>query len=103
MKTIGRHIAQITSVAGIAAVGLVAFGLSATTARAPVEQPFPTIAMQPLPPAEPTVQEMFADAPDGVDSMVTGPVSVQFKAQQQAAGCRDAVWPNVPRACFPIR
>jgi hypothetical protein len=45
--------------------------------------------------------ELFADAPDGVDPMVTGPVSASFKARQAKAGCKDAVWPNVPAACYP--
>ncbi len=46
-------------------------------------------------------QELFADAPDGVDHMVTGPVSSAFRDRQRDAGCADAVWPNVPVACFP--
>jgi len=44
---------------------------------------------------------MFPDAPDGVDPFVTGPVSAEFRARQQAAGCEAAVWPNVPVACYP--
>ncbi len=43
----------------------------------------------------------FADAPYGVDPIVTGPVSTAFKQQQDAANCDDAVWPNVPTVCFP--
>lgn len=46
-------------------------------------------------------EEMFDDAPYGVDPMVTGPVSAAFKQQQQAAGCDTAVWPNIPAACYP--
>ncbi len=46
-------------------------------------------------------QQLFADAPDGVDHMVTGPVSSAFRERQREAGCADAVWPNVPLACFP--
>jgi len=48
-----------------------------------------------------TAQQMFADAPDGVDPIVTGPVSAAFKQRQKAANCDSAVWPNVPAVCFP--
>ena len=51
---------------------------------------------------QPTPAELaFADAPDGVDPMVTGPVSAGFKEQQEIAGCATARWPNVPLECFP--
>lgn len=45
--------------------------------------------------------QRFDDAPYGVDPIVTGPVSTAFKQRQQAARCAEAVWPNVPQACFP--
>jgi len=49
-----------------------------------------------------TVAEtMFPDAPDGVDAMVTGPVSASFKQRQADAGCDKAAWPNIPAACYP--
>jgi hypothetical protein len=44
---------------------------------------------------------MFADAPDGVDPVVTGPVSASFKQRQQVAGCDSAVWPKIPTVCYP--
>lgn len=47
------------------------------------------------------VAERFADAPYGVDPIVTGPVSTAFKQQREAANCDTAVWPNVPAACYP--
>lgn len=51
---------------------------------------------------EPTPAELaFADAPQGVDSMVTGPVSAGFRAQQEQSGCAAARWPDVPLECFP--
>ncbi|WP_246677368.1 MULTISPECIES: hypothetical protein [unclassified Mesorhizobium] len=53
------------------------------------------------PPDARTVQQMFADAPDGVDPIVTGPVSAAFKQRQKDANCDTAVWPDVPRACYP--
>lgn len=43
----------------------------------------------------------YADAPHGVDAMVTGPVSASFRQQQQIAGCDTATWPDIPLACFP--
>jgi len=52
--------------------------------------------------AGPTQAEaLFPDAPDGVDPMVTGPVSAAFRQRQADAGCDKAVWPNVPAACYP--
>ncbi|WP_292418657.1 hypothetical protein [Mesorhizobium sp.] len=48
-----------------------------------------------------TAEQMFADAPDGVDPIVTGPVSAAFKQRQKDANCDTAVWPNVPAACYP--
>ncbi|WP_245436402.1 hypothetical protein [Mesorhizobium tamadayense] len=53
------------------------------------------------PPEAKTAQQMFADAPDGVDPIVTGPVSAAFKQRQKANNCDSAVWPNVPAACYP--
>jgi hypothetical protein len=46
-------------------------------------------------------EQLFSDAPDGVDPVVTGPVSASFKARQAEAGCAAAVWPNIPAACYP--
>ena len=46
-------------------------------------------------------QELFPDAPDGVDPVVTGPVSATLHKRQHQAGCAEAVWPNVPLACYP--
>lgn len=51
---------------------------------------------------QPTEAELaYADAPYGVDPIVTGPVSASFKEQQQIAGCDAAKWPDVPIACYP--
>ncbi|KQZ91452.1 hypothetical protein ASD64_19605 [Mesorhizobium sp. Root157] len=46
-------------------------------------------------------QRLFADAPDGVDPTVTGPVSASFKKKQQDTGCAAAIWPDIPAACYP--
>ena len=48
-----------------------------------------------------TAEQIFADAPDGVDPVVTGPVSAAFKQRQASAGCDSAVWPNIPTVCYP--
>ena len=54
-----------------------------------------------LPSDAPSAEQVFADAPDGVDPMVTGPVSASFKQRQDAANCDSAVWPNIPMVCYP--
>ncbi|WP_292861408.1 hypothetical protein [Mesorhizobium sp.] len=54
-----------------------------------------------LPADAPSAQQVFADAPDGVDPVVTGPVSTAFKQRQDAANCDTAVWPNIPMICYP--
>jgi hypothetical protein len=46
-------------------------------------------------------EALYPDAPDGVDPMTTGPVSASFKTRQAEAGCFDAVWPDIPAACYP--
>jgi hypothetical protein len=48
-------------------------------------------------------EEAFPDAPYGVDPTVTGPTSASFKTRQAEAGCNQAVWPNIPLACYPNR
>jgi hypothetical protein len=57
------------------------------------------------PPALPSdtrsAEQLFADAPDGVDPVVTGPVSAAFKQRQENAGCDSAVWPKIPAVCYP--
>ena len=56
----------------------------------------------PVLPSEPqTAEQMFADAPDGVDPVVTGPVSAAFKQKRRAAGCDTAIWPKIPTVCYP--
>ncbi|RWO18830.1 hypothetical protein [Mesorhizobium sp.] len=57
---------------------------------------------EPAPPSDTrTAEQLFADAPDGVDPVVTGPVSAAFKQRQEAANCDSAVWPNIPTVCYP--
>lgn len=77
---------------------LVGAGLAAAVA-----QPAPTGSMGlTVPSAEPTeAEEMFADAPYGVDPMPTGPVSAAFKQNQRTLDCANATWPDIPAACYP--
>jgi hypothetical protein len=48
-----------------------------------------------------SAQLLFPDAPDGVDPMVTGPVSASFKQRQDEAGCARMQWPDISAACYP--
>ncbi|HEY4192960.1 MAG TPA: hypothetical protein VGM46_09980 [Mesorhizobium sp.] len=83
----------VLSLAGVAmAVALATGAQPAATRNAPLGD---------LDGAMTDAQEMFSDAPDGVDPMVTGPVSASFKVKQADAGCGKAVWPNVPAGCYP--
>lgn len=54
-----------------------------------------------LPSDKRSAEQFFADAPDGVDPVVTGPVSTAFKQRQKNAGCDSAVWPKIPAVCYP--
>ena len=61
-----------------------------------------------IPPAEETAQgrttlaeRQYPDAPDGVDPVVTGPVSDAFRQRQRDAGCSEARWPHIPLVCYP--
>ncbi|CAM5558558.1 hypothetical protein ATER59S_04645 [Aquamicrobium terrae] len=53
------------------------------------------------PAAATAAQQLFPDAPDGVDPVVTGPVSAAFRQRQADAGCDKAVWPQIPAQCYP--
>ena len=44
---------------------------------------------------------LFPDASYGVDPVVTGPVSANFRQTREDFDCDRAVWPNVPAACYP--
>lgn len=46
-------------------------------------------------------ERLYPDAPAGVDPITTGPVSREFRERQRAARCDEAVWPNIPIACYP--
>ncbi len=85
---------------GLAAIGLTGLVWTAQGAQRPDEN----AARQMLESAETTrtaAEQLFADAPDGVDPMVTGPVSQDFREKQRTARCAEAVWPEIPLVCYP--
>jgi len=45
--------------------------------------------------------ERFPAAPDGVDPIVTGPVSASFKQERVELDCDGAIWPRIPLGCYP--
>jgi hypothetical protein len=80
-----------TTAATSAIALLLAAGVAHSTGTRQIESPLaPTAA-----------EEAFADADYGVDPMVTGPTSVAFERRQADLGCEQAVWPNIPLACYP--
>jgi hypothetical protein len=82
------------SIGGVALTVMLATGVAQSAAtRAAPDLYQPTAVSD--------AQQLFADAPDGVDSMVTGPVSASFRQKQADLGCAKAVWPDVPAACYP--
>ncbi|RJT39580.1 hypothetical protein D3227_12165 [Mesorhizobium waimense] len=88
---------QVSKFRPILAWAALAFVLAAGAA-----QPAATLKGNPALPSETqTAEQLYADAPDGVDPIVTGPVSAAFKQQQKASGCDSAVWPKIPVACYP--
>lgn len=50
---------------------------------------------------DPDPQEDMAVAEFGIDPMVTGPVSEEFRQRQAALRCHEARWPNIPAGCYP--
>lgn len=48
-----------------------------------------------------SAQELFSDAPIGVDPIVTGPRTAAFRERQEFLHCDAARWPDVPVGCYP--
>ncbi len=92
MKTMGYRTG--ISLGGAVAIAVLVAGVAHAMAlrQEPMHERLMSVA---------TAEQLFADAPDGVDPVVTGPVSVSFKRQQADAGCDKATWPNIPLACYP--
>lgn len=84
-----------------AAVMLVSLSFSAPGVQVPGVQPYPPRVDVPGGPDRTAAQNLYPDAPDGVDPITTGPVSQELRDRRKAARCDDARWPNVPVACYP--
>jgi hypothetical protein len=80
---------------------ILAWAALAVLLAAGVAQSAATSKEPALPSDTRTAEQLFADAPDGVDPVVTGPVSAAFKQRQENAGCDSAVWPKIPTVCYP--
>jgi hypothetical protein len=88
-----RRSSPATPLLAITAIAA-AFAFTPVAARSPVpEAPAEKISL----PAE----EIFSDAAFGVDPVVTGPVSDEFRQRQRNLGCAEAKWPHIPVGCFP--
>lgn len=90
--------------------GILAFGLAgalmapaATSSASVTDAPGLALARQaaPVEDAAGQPEQRFADAPYGVDPVVTGPVSESFKQRRAALGCDQADWPTAPAGCYP--
>jgi hypothetical protein len=92
-----------TWMAGALVLGLVAAVASSSGAApvSPEDQPMPAAFQAESLDMGLAEEPPFDDAPYGVDPIVTGPVSSAFKERQRAAHCDEAVWPNIPAACYP--
>lgn len=106
MATFTKNSIKFVWAAAFAALGVSAAAISSGSAapsdeRTVVRAVFEKPAIDTPAPRDEDAGERFADAPYGVDPMVTGPVSASFKRQQEIAGCDQAMWPNVPAACYP--
>ena len=87
-------------VVGLSAFALSGFVWSAESAQRPDDQTTRQ-ALESAEPGDTAAKRLFADAPDGVDPMVTGPVSQDFREKQRSARCAEAVWPDIPVVCYP--
>jgi hypothetical protein len=106
MSRIPSRYARIAGIAFASAAFLWALAFTAVDARTPVAGDARVVAMLTDRQVDDTAgataaEAMFPGAPDGVDPVVTGPVSAELRERQQALGCADAEWPNIPVACYP--
>jgi hypothetical protein len=93
-----RSDSLIRLLAAATLIGAAALMLTPVSARTPA-QDFPSA--QDGTNFQPDAEEEFADAEFGVDPMVTGPTTQQFRERQARLGCLEAKWPNIPAACYP--
>ena len=106
MSKIPAKYARIVGIAFASAAFLWALAFTAVDARTPQAGDARVIAMltdihTQAATADTQAARMFPDAPDGVDPVVTGPVSAELRERQKALDCANAVWPNIPAACYP--
>lgn len=100
MTRFPKSLARATALAAGSLALLSAFALTASGAYGP-GAPDTTVQEQKKVAVATAATVLFPDAPYGVDPMVTGPVSAEFRARQQAAGCAAAEWPDIPATCYP--
>jgi hypothetical protein len=105
MDKISARFARIAGIVFASAAFLWALAFTAVDARTPSVGEPDAVAMvgeaDLRAATKRSVAEAFPGAPDGVDPMVTGPVSAQFRKRQKALACEKAVWPAIPLACYP--
>lgn len=100
MKVSARY-ARRAALAAASATLVLAAALSVSGARQPDPGDARQVVLLESGDTATQAEKLFPDASDGVDPMVTGPVSAGFRARQQAAGCAQAEWPNIPPECYP--
>jgi hypothetical protein len=101
MIKVSAKYARRAALAAASATLVLAAALSVSGARQPDQNDMREVALLESGNTATPAEKLFPDAPDGVDPMVTGPVSAEFRARQQAAGCAQAEWPNIPAECYP--
>ena len=110
LRTLGKWCALYDNLVKVGVGGLVGacLALGAIVVSPSIAAPIDSdsrLALQdrstPETPETPSVEDRFAGAPDGVDPVVTGPVSAEFKQTRNFLGCDKAEWPNVPAGCYP--
>ncbi len=82
---------------------IAASAIVAASVLTPVAARTPALdaSFEPAATVESEAEEMFSDASFGVDPMVTGPVSDEFRQKQDELGCAEAKWPAIPAGCYP--
>jgi hypothetical protein len=105
MNRIPAKYARVVGIMLASAAFLWALAFTAVDARTPTSGEASAIAMladnHTQTATRTSAERQFPGAPDGVDPVVTGPVSAQLRERQKAFDCDKAVWPNIPLACYP--
>jgi hypothetical protein len=105
MNRIPAKYARIVGIMLASAAFLWALAFTAVDARTPASGEARAIAMladhNTQAAVKQSAEQRFPGAPDGVDPVVTGPVSAQLRERQKALDCASKVWPDIPLACYP--